>query len=118
MKGKIRRAAHSLNRWRAAKGLSSEQAMKALVRKFNAKLFEGDDPELLTWSRWFFPVINCTEGLKEIDAYLQQYIRYLSTGRHTKANYRVRYNDLKALGYRSLVHEFYLFKSSSTSTSV
>ena len=42
---------------------------------------------------------------------MQQYIRYLSTGRHTKTNYRVRYDDLKALGYRSLVHEFYLYKS-------
>ena len=116
MKGKIRRAAHSLNRWRAAKGLGAEQAMKALIRKFNAKLFEGDDPELLTWSRWFFPVINRTEGLKEIDLYLQQYIRYLSTGRHTKANYKVRYEDLKAFGYRSLVNEFYRYKSSSNPT--
>ena len=110
MKGKIRRAARSLQRWRAAKGVDAEQAMKALIRKFNAKFFEGDDPDSLSWSRWFFPVINRTEGLKEIDLYLQQYIRYLSTGRHTKANYRVRYKDLKALGYRSLVHEFYLYK--------
>jgi hypothetical protein len=110
MKGKIRRAARSLLRWRAAKGVSAEQAMKALIRKFNAKFFEGDDPDSLSWSRWFFPVINRTEGLKEIDNYFQQYIRYLSTGRHTKANYRVRYKDLKALGYRSLVHEFYLYK--------
>ena len=110
MKGKIRRAARSLLRWRAAKGVSAEQAMKALIRKFNAKFFEGDDPDSLSWSRWFFPVINRTEGLKEIDSYFQQYIRYLSTGRHTKANYRVRYKDLKALGYRSLVHEFYLYK--------
>ncbi|MBQ5529231.1 MAG: hypothetical protein IIT99_02135, partial [Bacteroidales bacterium] len=67
----------------------------------------GDDPDSLSWSRWFFPVINRTEGLKEIDHYLQQSIRYLATGHHTKANYRVRYADLKALGYRSLVHEFY-----------
>ena len=111
MKGKIRRAARSLQRWRAAKGVSAEQAMKALIRKLNAKFFEGDDPDSLSWSRWFFPVINRTEGLKEIDLYLQQYIRYLSTGRHTKTNYRVRYDDLKALGYRSLVHEFYLYKS-------
>ena len=110
MKGKIRRAARSLLRWRAAKGVSAEQAMKALIRKFNAKFFEGDDPDSLSWSRWFFPVINRTEGLKEIDSYFQQYIRYLSTGRHTKANYRVRYKDLKSLGYRSLVHEFYLYK--------
>ena len=110
MKGKIRRAARSLQRWRAAKGVDAEQAMKALIRKFNAKFFEGDDPDSLSWSRWFFPVINRTEALKEIDLYLQQYIRYLSTGRHTRTNYRVRYKDLKALGYRSLVHEFYLYK--------
>lgn len=109
MKGKIRRAARSLQRWRVAKGLSPEQAMKGLIRKFNAKLFEGEDPDSLSWSRWFFPVINRTEGLQEIDRYLQQYLRYLSSGRHTKINYRVRYEDLKALGYRSLVHEFYRY---------
>ncbi len=106
-KGKIRRAARSLQRWRTEKNLGAEQAMRALIRQFNAKFFEGEDPDALSWSRWFFPVINRTEGLKEIDLYLQQYLRYLSTGRHTKANYRVRYSDLKALGYRSLVHEYY-----------
>lgn len=110
MKGKIRRAARSMLRWRVAKGLTPEQAMKGMIRKFNAKLFEGDDPDSLSWSRWFFPVINRTEGLKEIDRYLQENLRYLSTGRHTKANYRTRYTDLKALGYRSLVHEYYLYK--------
>lgn len=110
MKGKIRRAARSMLRWRAAKGVDAERAMKGLIRKFNAKFFEGDDPDALSWSRWFFPVINRTEGLKEIDGYLQQYLRYLSTGRHTKTNYQVRYKDLKALGYRSLVHEYYLYK--------
>ena len=110
MKGKIRRAARSLQRWRTAKGIDAEQAMKGLIRKFNAKLFENEDPDSLSWSRWFFPVINQTEGLKDIDRYLQKYIRYLSTGRHTRANYRVRYRDLKALGYRSLVHAFYRYR--------
>ena len=81
--------------------------MKGLIRIFNDKFFESGDPRALTWSRWFFPVINRTDGLREIDNYLQQYIRYLGTGRHTKANYRVRYADLKALGYRSLAHEYY-----------
>ena len=107
MKGKIRRAARALLRWRHRKGFEAEQAMKGLIRIFNNKFFEDGDPEALTWSRWFFPVINSTDGLREIDRYLQQQIRYLSTGRHTKANFRVRYADLKALGYRSLVHEFY-----------
>ena len=107
MKGKIRRAAHALRRWQLRKGYSPEQAMKGLIRHFNNKFFENGDPDALSWSRWFFPVINRTEGLREIDQYLQQYIRYLSSGRHTKINYRIRYRQLKALGYRSLVHEYY-----------
>ena len=107
MKGKIRRAARALQRWRVRKDYDAERAMKGLIRIFNNKFFGSDDPDALTWSRWFFPVINATEGLREIDRYLQQNLRYLSTGRHTKANFRVRYADLKAIGYRSLVHEFY-----------
>ena len=113
MKGKIRRAARALLRWRARKGLGAEQAMKALIRQFNDKYFGGEDPNVLTWSRWFFPVINRTDGLKELDRYFQQELRYLSTGRHGKANWRVRYRDLKALGYRSLVHEYYRYRSES-----
>ena len=114
MKGKIRRAAHALRRWQQRKGYEPERAMKGLINRFNDKLFENGDPEALSWSRWFFPVINQTEGLQEIDRYFQQYIRYLSSGRHTKTNFRVRYSQLKDLGYRSLVHEFYLYRKQKT----
>jgi hypothetical protein len=110
MKGKIKRQANALLRWKNKNGMEAEKAMKALINYFNRKFFESDDPENLTWSRWFFPVINQTDGLKEIDRYLQQYIRFLSTGRHNKTNYRVDYAQLKALGYRSLVNEYYKFK--------
>ena len=109
MKGKISRQARALLRWKNKKGMSSEKAMKALINYFNRKFFESDDPETLTWSRWFFPVITQTDGLKEIDHYLQQNIRFLSTGKHNKANYKVDYDQLKALGYRSLVNEYYRF---------
>lgn len=107
MKGKISRHARALMRWRKRKGVDAEKAMETMIRHYNRKFFEDDDPETLTWSRWYFPVINRTEGLKQIDQYLQQQIRFLSTGKHTKANYRVDYETLKRLGYRSLVNEFY-----------
>ena len=67
-----------------------------------------DENDSLCWSSWFFPIINRTEGLREIDRCLQENCRYVATGRHNKANYRLRYATLKKLGYRSLVHEFYL----------
>jgi hypothetical protein len=107
MKEKIRRKTRSLQRWRSKKGIAAEKAMKVLIRYFNRKFFESDDPSELTWSRWFFPIINQTEGLREIDHYLQYNLRYVATGRHNNANYRTRYDQLKQLGYRSLVYEFY-----------
>ena len=109
MKGKISRQARALLRWKNKKGLESEKAMKALINFFNRKFFESDDPETLTWSRWFFPVITQTDGLKKIDHYLQQNIRFLSTGKHNKTNYKTDYAQLKAMGYRSLVNEYYKY---------
>ena len=111
MKGKISRKARALYRWSSKNHIESEKAMKGLINYFNRKFFESDDPEMLTWSRWFFPVITQTEGLKEIDHYLQQYIRFLGTGKHNKTNYKTDYVQLKALGYKSLVNEYYRFKA-------
>lgn len=115
MKAKIRRKAHSLYRWRIRKGASFEQAAGAMIRTFNKKFYDDKEENAFTWSRWFFPVLHTSEGLKELDAYLIQYIRYLSSGRHYKGNYQITYEQLKALGYRSLVHEYYLFKQKQAS---
>ena len=109
MKGKISRKARALWRWSSKNHIEPEKAMKGLINYFNRKFFESENPETLTWARWFFPVINQTEGLKEIDHYLQQNIRFLSTGKHNKANFRIDYDKLKELGYRSLVNEFYKY---------
>ena len=107
LKAKIKRKAHSLYRWRVKKNVDFERTAKTMIRTFNKKFFDDTDENRFTWSRWFFPVLTTDEGLKELDAYLVQYIRYLSSVRHFKGNYRVSYEQIKALGFRSLVHEYY-----------
>ena len=79
----------------------------------NCKFYGGSIPGEsadFTWSRWFFPNLTVDTGLRELDAYLQQYIRYAVTGRHYKGNYRITYQQLKEWGYRSLVHEYYVYR--------
>ncbi|MGN1148032.1 MAG: reverse transcriptase domain-containing protein [Lachnospiraceae bacterium] len=110
MKAKIKRKAHSLYRWRTRKHADFDRTAKAMIRTFNKKFYDEQEENSFTWSRWFFPVLNTTDGLKELDTYLIQYIRYLYSGRHYKGNYRVTYEHIKELGFRSLVHEYYLFK--------
>lgn len=107
MKDKIKRKAHALRRWQHKKDLSGDRAAKGFIKAMNRKFYDKGDGTEFSWSRWFFPCLTTDEGLKEIDAYMQQYIRYCVTGRHYKGNYRTTYQQMKDWGYRSLVHEFY-----------
>ena len=115
LKQKMRRKARALQRWRQRNGLSGEKAAAAFIRVFNRKLLENSADSDLTWSYWFFSVINTADSLHEIDLYAQDCLRFLISGRRTKARYSVRYEDLKKLGYRSLVHEYYAFTALPTS---
>jgi len=109
MKGKISRSARKLFRWKVAKNASTERAVRALIRKFQYKFYgSGRDDDELTWSRWYFPLITHTDGLRTIDRYFQLWARYLADGRHSKMNFRqVPYALLKEYGYVPLVSAFH-----------
>jgi len=107
MKGKIKRKAHALRRWQQTKKVPEERAAKGFIKAMNRKFFDAGDGTEFSWSRWFFPCLTTDVRLKEIDAYMQQYIRFCVTGRHYKGNYRISYEQMKQWGYRSLVHEYY-----------
>ena len=122
-KARIKRKANALMRWQRKKGLDSAKAAVGFIRAMNVKFYGCKEPERqigesldsglneFTWERWFFPNLTTDKGLKEIDAYMQQYIRYTVTGRHYKGNFRIGYETLKEWGYRNLVHEYYAYRS-------
>ena len=107
IKAKIRRKARAIKRWQIRKGLDDTKAVKAFINAMNKKFFDPDSSHELTWARWYFPVINTDETLRELDKYIQQWIRYLASGHHNKKSYEFTYEDMKKLGYISLVHEWY-----------
>lgn len=109
LKAKMRRKARALKRWSDRKPAPGDAAATAFIRTFNRKLLDGGADDDLTWSRWFFSVINTTESLHEIDLYCQDCVRFLISGKRTKTRFNVSYEYMKRLGYRSLVHEYYCF---------
>ena len=77
---------------------------------YSAKFYDDEEERNFNWSRWFFPVLTTDRGLRELDRYFAECLRYIKSGRHYKGNYSVTYEKLKSLGYRSLVNEYYKFK--------
>lgn len=109
LKGKMRRKARALLRWAARNDVEPANAAKAFIRIFNRKLLDVSDDHDLTWSRWFFPVINTDRSLHVIDSYAQDTIRYIAANTRKKSRYNIRYEDMKNWGYKSLVNEYYNF---------
>ena len=110
LKAKIRRKARNIKRWQVRKGAEDLQAVRAFIRSMNRKFFDCEVSSELTWTRWYFPLINTDATLKEIDRYMQEWVRYLATGRHSKKKYDFRYAEIKKAGYVSLVHEWYEYR--------
>ena len=109
IKGKIRRKARSIYRWKIKKNATDEKAMSVFARALNRKFFGTEGEDDFTWARWFFPLISTDSDLKLIDNYIQEYMRYIVSGCFNQANYRVRYSELKDCGYRSLVNEYHRY---------
>lgn len=112
IKGRMKRKTDALRRWQRKKGLDTKRAAVGFIRAMNRKFYGRDEEDDFTWNRWFFPNLTVDTGLRIVDAYMQECIRYTVTGRHYKGNYRIRYETLKEWGYRSLVHEYYASRKS------
>lgn len=118
LKKKLRRKARALYRWKIKKGAEDMRAVKAFIRYFNQKLYENPVNNEITWCRWYFPVINTDTSLKELDAYMQQCIRYIATGKQNKGMYRFSYENMTNAGYRTLVNSYYRFRQNNFKKSV
>lgn len=110
IKGKIKRLSRKLRRWMLKKDANPERAILAMNRKINKKFYGINNNNELTWELWYFPIINTTKGIHEIDLYIQQTLRYIATGKYNKKNYNITYTKLRELGYKPLVSEYYKFK--------
>ena len=107
MKGKIRRAARKIRRWKIKKNVDNSKAISVMNNKFNKKFYYNTTENELTWAKWYFGIINTDNGLKEIDKYMQQYLRYIVTGKFGKKNFDITYEFLKDNNYKPLVSAYY-----------
>ena len=84
-----------------------EDKARRLVALTNRTIYGRPGTDDFSWSRWAFPVVTKTDGIHELDLYVQHCLRFLLSGKWSNARYRVSYKELKRVGYKSLVRAFY-----------
>ena len=113
IKDKMRRKSHALVRWKKRNNVCAERAILAFIRHFNRKFFDNPKHHEVTWCRWYFPTITTSKKLHILDEYMVSCIRYIATGKHSKSNYNLRYEEIKALGYRNIVNSYHYYKKTT-----
>lgn len=110
LKAKMRRKARALERWKNINKKDGWMAARAFIKHFNKKLYTSESNSEVNWSWWYFPLITTDKSLKEIDAYMQDCVRYVTTGSRTKARFNFTYDQMKELGLETLVNRWFSYK--------
>jgi hypothetical protein len=81
------------------------------VRRINRRLYGiGGRPADFTWASWFFPLLSGDATLHRIDSLIQEQLRFVVTGEHSRRNFRaVSYERLRAVGYVPLVSAYHAY---------
>jgi len=87
--------------------MQKEEGAKLFEKLFEQTFFGRGESNELSWSRWLFPIITLSDGLHKLDVYNQHCLRYVLTGKWGPVHYRVKYDELKRYGYKSIVRRYY-----------
>ena len=90
--------------------------VQSAIRKLNKLLYKNifipKTEHLLNRMHYTFSSITTDKTIKELDYYTVNTLRAKMTGKHNKANWRIPVSDLEAIGYRSAVQLWNLYKAS------
>lgn len=115
MRSRFKRRAKWYRVWMLNKNVKPKVAVRDYIKKLNYKLYSDQD-DSINWSRWYLPNINTIESIKYLDNYFVKCIRYLYSGKwQGKHHYKLKYNDIKQLGFKSLVNEYYKLRRQKNS---
>ena len=110
-RNKLTRYANKLIWQEQHDGLPRSQAAALMTHRIDRYFYRTDSEEHeLSWRDYFFHVITRPDSLHTLDLTCQDLVRRVATGKRGDARYRFRYKDIKSLGYRPLVHEYYRYR--------
>ena len=112
LKAKMRRKSRAIEKWKRTKGKEGWMAARAFIKHFNKKLYTSEINSEVNWAWWYFPMITTEKSLKEIDAYMQDCVRFVATGSRTKSRFNFTYEQMKEQGLQSLVNRWFTYKKS------
>lgn len=107
LKRKMRIRAKRIYRDKKNRFNSSEEKARHLILMNHRTFYGKPGSSDLSWTQWAFPVITRVDSLRTLDLYNQRCIRYVLTGKWSDCQYRIKYDELKKLGYKSLVRAYY-----------
>lgn len=109
---KLKHRRDKILKWKRKYKWTDEKSLTQGIRYVNHYFFGSlDDSSEMNWTAWAFGILNTHKTLQFIDSVAQDMLRSAGSGKLGDARYRITYEDLTKVGYRSLVHDFHHHES-------
>jgi hypothetical protein len=90
LRAKVTRLSRKLDRQRNRFDLDAPAVVGRFVKRLNRTLYGvPSDAEGFCWATWFFPLLTTDATLADLDAHVQQKLRFAATGRHNARAHRL-----------------------------
>lgn len=106
----------SITRMRKGMKTKSRITQRRVIKEINYYIRDAyaKSPKNFGWEQYFYSLINTDKTIKMLDEFVKDHIKHVYTGKwnHTTNRNKTSNDQLKELGYKSMVHMYKTYKQS------
>lgn len=104
----------AITKMRKGMKVKSRSTQRKAVKETNYYIREAfaKSPKNFGWEQYFYSLVNTDKTIKVLDEFVKDHIKYMYTGKwnHTTNMHKTSNEQLREMGYKSMVQMYNLFK--------
>lgn len=104
----------AITKMRKGMKVKSRSTQRKAVKEINYYIREAfaKSPKNFGWEQYFYSLVNTDKTIKVLDEFVKDHIKYMYTGKwnHTTNMHKTSNEQLREMGYKSMVQMYDLFK--------
>ena len=111
---RFKKKIRSITKMRKGMKTKSRSTQRRVIKEINYYIRDAyaKSPKNFGWEQYFYSLINTDKTIKELDEFVKDHVKHVYVGKwnHTTNMHKTSNEQLRELGYKSMVQMYKLFK--------
>lgn len=111
---RFKKKIRSITKMRKGMKIKSRSTQRKMIKEINYYIREAyaKSTKNFGWEQFFYSLVNTDKTIKELDEFVKDHVKHMYTGKwnHTTNMHKTSNEQLREMGYKSMVQMYKLFK--------